>query len=274
MSGYILKTGLVLAFCIVLFFLIRVVERKGLYYPLRTIEATPEDIGLYYEDMVVSTSDGVDINFWYIPADHPRATIIFCHGNGGNIGHRLEKIQILHDLNLSVLIFDYRGYGSSGGRPSEEGLYRDAAAVAGYLLNVRMIPGERTVVFGESLGSSVAVDLASRHDLAGIIIEGGFTTARDVAKRIFPFIPGFVYKSRFDSLEKIGEVRAPKLILHSSEDEIIPYELGKKLFDAASGPKEFVMLKGGHNDAFLVSREVYTREIDSFFSKYFGARKD
>jgi fermentation-respiration switch protein FrsA (DUF1100 family) len=271
MYDYLLKTGLVFAFFIFVFFLIRHVERKGLYYPLKTIEATPQDMGLYYEDIMVTTGDGVDINFWYIPADNARATVIFCHGNGGNIGHRLEKIQILHDLNVNVLIFDYRGYGSSGGSPSEEGLYLDAAAVAGYLINVRMFPEEKIVVYGESLGGAVAVDLAFKHSFAGLIIEGGFTSVRDVAKRILPFIPGFVYKSRFDSHAKIGEVRVPKLILHSRDDEVIPFELGKELFEAAYGPKEFVTLEGGHNDAFLLSRDVFTGSIDSFLSTTFKA---
>ena len=268
MYNYVLKFGFLLAAVVFLFLLMRYLEKKNLYFPLRTIEATPGDIGLYYEDLIVTTADGVDINFWYIPADDPGATIIFCHGNGGNISHRLEKIRMLNDLGLNVLIFDYRGYGSSVGSPSEEGLYLDAGAVFGYLINVRKIPLNRLIVYGESLGAAVAIDLAGKHEFAGIIIESGFSSVKDMAKRVYPFIPGFVYKSKFDSLSGIKNVNAPKLIFHSREDEVVPLELGRKIFNAAQEPKEFVHLHGGHNDAFLVSKEIFMEKIDSFMDRY------
>jgi fermentation-respiration switch protein FrsA (DUF1100 family) len=266
--NYIYKFGLLIAFLAVLFFLIRYLEKKNLYFPLKTIEANPGDIGLYYEDIIVTTGDGVDINLWYIPADRPAATIIFCHGNGGNISHRLEKIRLLNGIGLNVLIFDYRGYGSSGGSPSEEGLYLDASAVFGYLVNIRMVPSDRLILYGESLGAAVAIDLAGKYDVAGIIIEGGFSSVKEMAKRIFPFVPGFIYKSRFDSLSGIRNVNVPKLFFHAGEDEIVPLELGRKIYDAASGPKEFVQINGGHNDSFLVSEEMYLREIESFTERY------
>ena len=265
---YIFKFGLLLAVLASLFFLIRYLEKKNLYFPLKTIEANPGDIGLYYEDIILTTGDGVDINLWYIPADDSIATIIFCHGNGGNISHRLEKIRLLNGIGLNVLIFDYRGYGSSGGSPSEEGLYLDAGAVFGYLENIRKVPSDRLIVYGESLGAAVAIDLAGKHNLAGIIIDGGFSSVKEMGKRVFPFIPGFIYKSRFDSLSGIKDVNVPKLFFHAREDEIVPMELGRKIYDAASGPKEFVLIDGGHNDAFLVSEGMYLREIESFTKRY------
>ncbi|HDO25799.1 MAG TPA: alpha/beta hydrolase, partial [Nitrospirae bacterium] len=234
---------------------------------LRPVDATPSDIGLDYEPVKVRTEDDIDISGWFIRSEQPRAAVIFCHGNGGNISHRLGKIKTLNDLRLDVLIFDYRGYGMSAGRPSENGLYLDAESMYNYLVNVRKQSPEKVIVFGESLGAAVAIDLAYRRDVAGVIVEGGFSSVRDMAKMVFPFVPAFVYASRYDSLEKIGYIRSPKLIFHSVNDEIIPVELGRKLFNAASEPKEFVEVRGGHNDTFFVSRDIFISKIDEFVRK-------
>jgi fermentation-respiration switch protein FrsA (DUF1100 family) len=252
------------AVLIILFLLIRFLEYKSLYFPLRTIETTPKDLELDYEDIVVTAKDGVQISGWFIPARKPRATLLFCHGNGGNISHRLEKINMFNFLNLNVLIFDYRGYGKSKGSPSEKGLYNDAEAMYVYLLNEKGFAPQEIIAYGESLGGAVAVDLASRHELGGIIIEEGFTSARDIGKTVLPFIPSSFYKSEFDSLKKIKNIRSPKLIFHSPDDEIVPFKLGKRLYDEAPEPKEFVQLQGGHNDAFLTSQELFLGKIDSF----------
>jgi fermentation-respiration switch protein FrsA (DUF1100 family) len=248
---------------IILFFLIRFLEYKSLYFPLSRIEATPKDIDIDYEDVIVTTKDGIRISGWFVPAKNPRATLLFCHGNGGNISHRLEKISMFNFLDLNVLIFDYRGYGKSKGSPSEKGLYLDAEAMYQYLLNKGFAPRE-IIAYGESLGGAVAVDLASRHELGGIIIEEGFTSVKDMGKKILPFIPSSIYKSGFDSLKKIKNIKSPKLIFHSADDEIVPLAFGKKLFDEAPEPKEFVQLRGGHNDAFLISQELFMGKIDSF----------
>ncbi|MEF9427051.1 MAG: alpha/beta hydrolase, partial [Candidatus Mariimomonas ferrooxydans] len=174
--------------------------------------------------------------------------------------------QILNRLNLDVMIFDYRGYGMSTGSPSENGLYLDAEAVFNYLVNEKAILPWEIIVYGESLGAAIAVDLAGKHDLGGIIIEGGFTSVSDMTKKILPFIPAVIYASRYDALEKIKNIKSPKLIFHSVDDEIIPFEMGEKLFNEAAEPKEFVKIQGGHNDAFLTSHEVYSEKIDSFIS--------
>ena len=249
---------------IFIFFSVRYLEQKSLYYPLRKIEATPEYLGLGFEDITLITKDGVSISGWFIPAVSSRAVIILCHGNGGNISHRLEKIKILNGLDLDILIFDYRGYGTSEGSPSEEGLYFDAEAVYDYLVKEKKIPYQKIIGYGESLGGAVVVDLASGRKMGGVIIEDSFTSAREMGKKVFPFIPTFIYKSRFDSLSKLKNIRIPKLIFHSVDDEIIPFEHGRRLFESAPEPKEFIWLNGGHNDAFLVSADLYRSGIDSF----------
>jgi fermentation-respiration switch protein FrsA (DUF1100 family) len=252
------------ALIVLFFFSIRFIEKKSLYYPLREIEGTPRDIDLYYEDVRVTTRDGVRLSAWFIPSDLPGATILFSHGNGGNISHRLEKIKILNGLGLDVLIFDYRGYGGSKGSPSENGLYLDAEAVYDYLVNQKKIPARKIVGYGESLGGAVIVDLAGKHELGGIIMEGAFTSVRDMAKRYFPLVPSFVYKTAFDSYEKIKNIGYPKLHIHSTADEVVPFDLGEKLFNNATEPKEFVKLHGGHNDAFLISRDLFASKLDFF----------
>lgn len=223
-------------------------------------------MSLDYEDVNITAADGVKLNGWFIPSDMPRATILFNHGNGGNISHRLEKIKMLNKLDLNILIYDYRGYGLSAGKPSEKGLYLDADAMYGYLTNKKISP-ETIIAYGESLGGAVAVDLASNRVMGGLIIEDSFTSVKAVAQKIFPFIPAVVYKSKYDSLAKIRDIDVPKLIFHSTEDEIIPFELGKKLFDASAEPKKFVELRGGHNDAFMISRELFIKKIDLFIEK-------
>ena len=265
MGTYPLKIIIITVSLIVLFFFfIRFIEKKSLYFPLRKIEVTPQDIGLEYEEVFITTGDKVRISGWYIPSCSSRATVLFSHGNGGNISHRLEKIKIFNDLDFNVLIFDYRGYGMSKGSPSESGLYLDGEAVYRYLLNEKNIPPEGIIGYGESLGGAVVIDLASKHTLGGIILEGSFPSIRDMAQHYFPFIPGFVYKTSFDSFHKIEDLTLPKLHLHSVSDEVVPFALGKKLFEHAPEPKEFVALQGGHNDSFLISRDVFIERIDSF----------
>ena len=254
---------------ILLFFFIRFIEQRSLYFPFKTIEATPKAIGLNYEDVTITTGDGIYLNGWFIPSDRPRATILLSHGNGGNISHRLEKITILHELDFDILIYDYRGYGRSTGRPSEEGLYRDAQAVYDYLVNEKRVLPEKIIAYGESLGGAVSIDLAGNHEVGGLIIESGFTSIHDMAKSVHLYVPGFFLKTRFDSLKKIKEITVSKLIMHSPEDEIVPFKQGKQLFENAPGPKVFVELQGGHNDGFLVSGEAYIKGIDDFISPIF-----
>jgi fermentation-respiration switch protein FrsA (DUF1100 family) len=251
----------------IFFVFIRYIEKKSLFFPLKDIEYTPDDIGLHYERLSIETEDSVSLSAWYIAAEQNRATVLFSHGNGGNISHRLEKIKMLNDLGLNVLIFDYRGYGMSEGSPSEEGLYRDVQAVYTYMVETMHIDPGTTIGYGESLGGAVIIDLAGRSELGGIIIEGSFTSIADIAKKYFPFIPPAVYRSKFDSKSKVAGVTAPKLHFHSRRDEVVPYELGRKLFESAPEPKEFIELQGGHNDSFLVSESIFKAGIDDFVGR-------
>ena len=256
-----------IAASIVLFFYLRYFERKSIYFPSSLIETTPRDFGLMFEDIMLKTEDGIDISAWFIPAKDAVVTVIFCHGNGGNISHRLDKIRFFNNLNLNVIVYDYRGYGKSTGSPCEKGLYFDTKAVYNYLRNDKKIAPDKIIVFGESLGSTVAVDLISKEDTAGVIIEGGFSSAPDMARYMYPLIPSFIFSIKFNSTAKIKGLKIPKLFFHSKSDEIVPYALGRKLFDAADNPKEFVDILGAHNMAFFDSQDLILAKIKEFLKK-------
>lgn len=245
---------------------VKYIENRVIFYPLKGIEFTPEFVGLAFEDVYLTANDGVKLNGWFIPKDQASYTILFCHGNAGNIGHRLEKIVLLRKLGLNVFIIDYRGYGRSQGRPSEKGLYLDAQAAYDYLVNQRQIQPEKLVLLGESLGCAAVIDLGARERIGGLIVEGAFTRGRDMAKKIYPFLPAFLFSDNFNNLAKIKRIGAPKLFIHSKNDEIVPYELARCLYQAARSPKEFAELIGGHNTAFLDSEEKYISAIASFIS--------
>lgn len=260
--------SLVIIVLIFLFFIayFRYIERRSIYFPMKKIEFTPQKVGLVYKDVFFNTEDGVVLNGWFIPAKAAKVTTLFLHGNAGNISHRFEKIQIFHDLNLNVFIFDYRGYGKSSGSPSEIGIYRDAKAAYDYLISKEDIGKDEIILFGESLGGSVAIDLASKEEVKAIIVESTFSSAKEMARRIYPFIPKFFITSNFDSAKKIKGIHAPKLIIHSVDDEIVPFDLGQKLFEAAPPPKVFLKIRGGHNTAFFDSEQEVKKGIRSFIS--------
>ena len=248
------------------FILTRYVERHNLYFPMKELEGDPGLIGLPFEEAYFETSDNVRLYGWFLPASGAKYTVIFCHGNAGNISHRLEKIAILHNLGLSVFIFDYRGYGKSEGAPSEQGLYRDADAACAYLVERRGIPEGRIILYGESLGGGVAIHAAQNRGLKAVITEEAFSSVRDMAGLVYPFIPRFMVANKFDSLSKIKNVTCPKLIIHSTNDEIVPFSLGERLYNAASPPKKLHKIRGSHNTAFLDSEEEYKEGLKSFLS--------
>lgn len=270
---------------VVLIGYIKYIEIHSIFFPLAEIEFTPEFINLTYEDVYIETKDNIKINGWFIPhlpqdriglgqegagfIPHPNAkyTILFCHGNAGNIGQRMDKIDLLHQIGTNIFIIDYRGFGRSQGRPSEDGIYIDAQAAYGYLVNIRHIKPENIILYGESLGGAVAVDLASKVKVMALIVEGTFSRGRDMAKRMYPFLPSILFSHKFDSLKKIKEVKVPKLFIHSKDDEIVPLNLAKRLFNAACEPKYFVEMDGGHNEGFLESQGKYTSSIASFIEK-------
>ncbi|MDP8230867.1 MAG: alpha/beta hydrolase [Candidatus Gorgyraea atricola] len=243
---------------------IRYFEYKSLYFPMKEIEITPSAVGLSYEDVYFQAEDGVKINAWFIPAKDSRFTLLFSHGNGGNISHRVEKILFLNGLGLDVFIFDYRGYGKSSGRPSEKGFYKDMDAAYDCLVTKRKISPERIIPYGESLGGPVALELARKKEVRAVITESTFSSTMDMAKALYPIFPSFLMAERFDSLAKIKDVKVPKLIIHSKNDDIVPFSLSLKLFNSAPDPKTHLILIGSHNSAYVDSKDVYLSGISEF----------
>ena len=245
---------------------VRYMESKSMFFPMKQMTSSPRDVGLSYEDIYFTTSDNKKINAWFIPSRGARFTVLFSNGNAGNISHRLEKISIMNEMGLNVFIFDYRGYGKSEGVPSEQGLYRDINAAYGYLVDSRGISGGDIILYGESIGGGVVIELARSKPVGAIITEAAFTSVKDMARMAFPIIPHAVFASRFDNLDKLEEIKCPKLIIHSADDEIVPFSQGERLFAAASEPKKFLKLRGGHNTAFWDSVEEYKGGIKSFIA--------
>lgn len=256
--------ALIMLFAAIFFTGVRYIERHSIFYPMKGVVGTPEDVGLAYEDVNFEAWDGTRLNGWFVPGEKAGLTFIFCHGNAGNIGHRLEKLKIMHGLGVNIFIFDYRGYGNSEGVPSESGLYSDAAGAYRYIVEEREISEDNIVLYGESIGGAVAVDLAVKINVKGLITEDTFTSVKDLAKIAYPFLPRFMFSNRLNCIMKIGGVKSSKLIIHSVDDEIVPFHLGEKLFDAAREPKEFLKIRGAHNTAFLDSKKIYTEGIRSF----------
>jgi fermentation-respiration switch protein FrsA (DUF1100 family) len=264
-------------------------EDSFIYFPSKYPEgawkieqprARPGQIVAQIEDVQLTTADGVRLHGWYctprtggaggtLEAVETRATLLYLHGNGGNISHRYEFLDELVRLPVNVLIIDYRGYGKSDGRPSEEGLYVDARAAWDYLTTTRGIPPARIVIFGKSLGGAVAIDLATKVEACGLIVQSSFTSVADMAREVLPFVPRFVIRTKMDSLSKIASVTYPKLFIHSQADEIVPYRLGRGLFDAARPPKQFYEVKGApHNLTNTIGGTPYYEALRDFINNH------
>ncbi len=250
----------------VIYVYIKYMELRGIFYPTKIVELTPQAFDIVFEDIYIKTEDNILINSWFIPYNNAKYTLIFFHGNAGNIGHRLDKISLLREIGLNIFIIDYRGYGRSRGIPSEKGFYSDAASAYEYLTNTRKIPPSQIILYGESLGSAVALNLAAKSTVKAIILEGAFSCGKEMAKKIFPFFPGIFFADKFNSLKNIKGVKTAKLFLHSKDDEIVPFNLAKQLFDSALYPKFFIELKGSHNGAFLDSKNDYLSALKSFIN--------
>lgn len=259
---------LILILVLAAWMLVRRFERSQMYFPQPELEFTPADIGLAYREAELNTSDGCRLHGWWIPNVRARGSLIFCHGNAGNISHRLESIRVFHQLGLNVLIFDYRGFGRSSGRPSEKGTYLDAVAAYEYLTRDLKIPPEEIVIFGRSLGGAVAVELARRKKAAALICESTFTSAEDMGRFMYPYLPvKFLISNKYDSVSKVGELTLPKLFLHSRRDDVVPYEQGERLYRGAAAPKKFTEILGGHGDGFLETGELYRRTLEEFLAE-------
>ena len=216
------------------------------------------------EDVWLLTSDGVRLHAWWVRAPHASLVTLYLHGNAGNLTHRFLPIREITAAGSSVLMLDYRGHGKSGGSPSEHGLYADADAAYLYLLN-HGYSARHIVLRGESLGTAAAVDLASRKECAGVVLEAAFTSGRDVVKTILPVIGPLLFRG-FDSKSKIANIRAPLLFFHGDRDEIIPLKLGCGLFETAPERKYFIEIPGaGHNDLVETAGSSYRESLDEFY---------
>ena len=231
-----------------------------LYGPMREVPYTPGELGLDFESVVFKSSDGLLLSGWYIPAENSEFTVLFCHGNGGNMSHRLDSISILHNLGLNCFIFDYRGYGQSEGKPSEEGTYLDARAAYKWLTEEKNESADDIILFGRSLGGTIAAQLAGKVEVKALIIESSFTSYVDISKKFYPYMPvRWFAKFSYKTVDYVKDVHCPVMIIHSRNDELVPFEFGCRLYEAANEPKEFIEISGSHNDGFLFSIEIYNK---------------
>ena len=245
--------------------LLFVFQEKMVFVPGKRIGDTPATAGLHYEDVYLVTDDNIRIHGWYVPHPGAQATLLFFHGNAGNLSHRLDSIAIFHDMGLSVFIIDYRGYGRSGGRASERGTYRDAMAAWNYLVDERRLHPDRIIVFGRSLGGAVAAWLAAEVAPAAVILESTFTSVKDLGKHYYPYLPvSLIARIHYPVDEYITSFNSPVLVIHSEQDEVVPARLGRRLFEHAPEPKQFLPISGDHNNGFLLSREAYVKGIKRF----------
>ncbi len=243
-------------------------EQKGLYHPDREIPETPKNLGITFEEVNFKTADGQLLNGWFIPAKDAKVTILYCHGNAGNICDRLHKVEFFHNMGANFFLYDYRGYGKSTGKPSEKGLYKDARAAYDYLVSRNDVDKNKIVVYGKSLGGPVAADLCLNRKASALILEGSFASVTLRAQQIYPFLPmKFFITQKYDTMAKVKDLRIPKLIAHGRQDEVISFSHGEILFAAAAEPKEFLPFEGSHNDDAYVISSAYKEELLKFLKK-------
>ncbi len=244
-------------------------QGRMVFFPDPNLVESPKSIGLNYEDIWLTASDGTRLHGWYVPGpeEGSKATALFCHGNAGNISHRLEMIEIIHRVGLNCLMFDYRGYGRSQGSPSEQGLYRDAEAAWTWLVQDKDVSPASIICWGRSLGGPVAARLARDKGPGAVIIESTFTSLPDLGQKIYPFLPvKLISRLRFPTQKYVRNLNCPVLVVHSTGDEIVPFVFGERLYKAAPDPKRFLAIRGGHNDGFVVSGQAYDQGLNGFLS--------
>lgn len=270
----VIRLGGILAVLIGLALALRsfiMLDRYVIYFPEPLLDKDwAQASGLPIENVWLTTTDGVKLHGWFIPAKKSRATFLWCHGNAGNISHRLELIRPLIERGISVMIFDYRGYGKSGGQPSEAGLYADGEAAYSYVVGERAIPAEQVFLFGESLGTAVVTALMHAHSrAAGLILVSPFPSVIAVVRYLYGGLPvHYLVQARFDTIARLSHIHKPVLVLHGDRDSVIPLELGKTVFTAANEPKTFVVIpRADHNDIYSVGGRAFYDAIDAFVTK-------
>jgi uncharacterized protein len=235
------------------------------YYPTNKLVGNPSMAGLKYKDLFIKTQDNETLHAWYIPKKNHKGVILFSHGNGGNISHRLSSLQIFHKLGYSTLIYDYRGYGKSSGKPSEIGTYVDISTAWNFLVLKKGFFPKDIIIFGRSLGGGISSWLAIKTNPRAVILESTFTSVPDLASDMYWWLPGrYFVKQNYNTLKRIHKIKSPLLIIHSKTDGLIPYSHALKNFKKAKCKKTFLTIKGKHNGGYIISGEVYTNGIDNF----------
>jgi fermentation-respiration switch protein FrsA (DUF1100 family) len=245
-------------------------QPRLVYFPQveRELTTTPRATGLDYEDVALHTADGVKLHGWWVPAGEARGTVLMMHGNAGNISHRLGYLTMFNRLGYSVLLFDYRGYGKSGGNPDEEGTYRDGEAAWQHLTEARKLSPRDIVIVGESLGGGIATWLAAKYPPRAVVLASTFTSVPDLGAQIYPWLPvRLLARVRYDNRARVGAIDAPVMIAHSRDDDIIPFSHAEALFAAAHEPKQMLVLAGGHNDGFLFTRDAWVAAVGAFLER-------
>ena len=255
--AYLVVLVLILVVSFYLFY--PLVESFFIYFPQSRFDFTPEEFRLQYKEAYFNTEDGNQLHGWLFPSEKDGPVILHFHGNAGNISHRLDLVQPFLGKGFSVFLVDYRGFGKSSGRPSEPGLYKDGLAAWSYLVEKERIAPERIMLHGHSIGAAIAIEVALQKKVRGLVIESAFTSTKDMAKTMALFaLFSPVFPAHYNNLEKIPRVSVPKLVIHGERDEIVPFAMGQKLFEAATDPKFFYPVKdAGHNDVFIVGGEKY-----------------
>ena len=269
----ILITVLVAYLSIVL--LVYLAQSRLVYFPEpgREIVNTPNQIGLAYESIEIATRNNESLHAWYVPAPTAKATILFFHGNAGNISHRMDYLPMFHRLGYNTLIFDYQGYGQSSGSPSELGTYQDASAVWQYLTEVKNIAPAEIILFGESLGGAIAAWLAAKENPGLLVLASTFTSVPDMAEKIYPFLPvRLIARFDYNTLASLQSITSPVFVAHSPQDELVPFEHGQRLFQTAAEPKQFLTLQGGHNNGFIFMRESWVNALGAFVDENLDVR--
>lgn len=251
--------------------LVMIFQDRLIFFPEKRLLVLPNEVGLTYEDVCFRAEDGTELHGWFVPSASPKAVILHCHGNGGNISHRIDYLKNFNHLGLSSFVFDFRGYGKSHGSPSERGIHLDARAAWKHLTGERSIPPGKIVIYGESLGGAVAAQLASEELPGGLVLHSAFTSLPDMAAKVYPFLPArWLARYQFDTLGHVARVQCPVLIIHSKEDEIVPHSHALELYAAVSDRGDFLELHGDHNTGFMTSAGVYKTGLNAFLNRVLG----
>lgn len=267
-----MKILLIALVSIVGFFVaLRLLENRMVFFPYKYPQGfwQPSAFGLEVKDCFFEASDGTKLHGWFLKKEGANQTLLWCHGNAGNISDRLDNLARLSKLPINIFLFDYRGYGRSEGTPTESGVYLDALAAYDYVVGEHSVAADSLVIFGRSLGGAVAVELAVNRPCRKLILESTFASARDMAKEMFGVIPVHLsMKSRFDSVEKIRQIKMPLLMIHGRRDQVVPFELGKRLYDVANMPKSFYEIaEADHNDTYVVGGQAYINRLAEFLAQ-------